>query len=525
MSNPILIHAPALVIAIPLLGAFLTPVISKYAPKFRMGWVLAILAITEVLVLYLAWDIFDGGARVYVFGGSESTLVMPSGSQVPVRIIYNIDALSMFMAVISVTIAFIGAIYAHGFLKGYTGMDKFYTLLLLMLVGMLGLVLTGDLFNLFVFFEILSIASAALVAFRDDKPDGFEAGFKYMTISVLAGLFLLLAIGILYGAYGHLNMAVIAGEMSFNQLDRIALVLLIGVFAMKCASVPMHMWAPDTYSAAPAPITIILVGASQASLYALMRITFTMYGPSMDPELVGWVIIILGILSMFIGISMALMQTDLKRFIAYAAISQTGYMLMALGVGMATLGDPAAMNEYGLHAITGGLFHIMNEIFTMGLLFLAAGAVYHRIGTRDMNKMGGLAHQMGYTSFFFLLGALAVSGIPPFNGFASKIIIYESVFRFNPVLAIIGLVVSLLTLAAFVRVFYTVFMGAPKKKYQQVTEVPRPMLLSMTILAVLIIFLGLFPNLVVERFVEPAAQALANPDEYLRRIGVALGGA
>ncbi len=369
MMDSILVHAPALIIAIPLLGAFLTPIIDKISPQVRNIWVMTILGVTEIMILMLAYDIYANGARVYVLGGASTTLTMPSGTTVPVRIIFNMDAMSMFMAVISGTIACVGMIYAQAFVKNYSGQEKFYTLLLLMVVGMLGLELTGDLFNLFVFFEILSISSAALVAFRDDRPEGFEAGLKYLIISVLGGLFLLLAIGIYYGQYGALNIAVISNAMNYGPLDRIALVLLIVVFAMKCGSVPMHMWVPDAYSESPAPITIILVGASQASLYALLRMTFTMYGPTLNTEIVGWVIIVLGVLSMFIGVTMALTQKDIKRMIGYTAVSQTGYMLMAIGVALATLGDGAAMNEYGLQALTGGIFHILNEVFTMGLLF------------------------------------------------------------------------------------------------------------------------------------------------------------
>jgi multicomponent Na+:H+ antiporter subunit D len=253
---------------------------------------------------------------------------------------------------------------------------------------------------------------------------------------------------------------------------------------------------------------------------------FSLYGQTMDTVLVGWVIIALGVLSMFVGVTQALVQRDLKRFIGYAAVSQTGYMLLAIGVALATLGETDAdLAAAGLSALTGGIFHIVNEIFTMGLLFLAAGAVYYRSGTRKLNEMGGLAHQMGWTSVFFLIGGLALSGIPPFNGFASKWIIYESVFRFNPILAAIGMAVSLITMAAFVKVFYAVFMGPPMKKFEGVTDVPNTMLYAMGALTLIIVLIGLFPNTVVSYVIRPAAVALQNQGGYLNKIMLAMGGA
>jgi multicomponent Na+:H+ antiporter subunit D len=224
---------------------------------------------------------------------------------------------------------------------------------------------------------------------------------------------------------------------------------------------------------------------------------------------------------MVIGVTMAIPQKDVKRLMAYHAISQTGYMLLGVGVGLAVLGDPAALNSYGVVAMEGGLFHIMNHALYKGLLFLTAGSIIYRIGTRDLNKMGGLGHSMKYTMIFFMIGALAIAGIPPFNGFASKLLIYESVYRFNPLLAIIAMVVSILTLASFVKVFHSIFMGPVLPEYVQVREAPHAMLLGMGILAALIILFGFFPQLVVDTLVAPAAHALIDQSGYIATV---LGG-
>jgi multicomponent Na+:H+ antiporter subunit D len=207
---------------------------------------------------------------------------------------------------------------------------------------------------------------------------------------------------------------------------------------------------------------------------------------------------------------------------AYHAVSQTGYMLLGVGVGLAVLGDQALLNSYGYTAMEGGIFHIMNHALYKGLLFLTAGAIIYRIGTSDLNRMGGLGHRMKYTMVFFMIGSLAIAGIPPFNGFASKFLIYESVFLFSPVLAIIAMVVSILTLASFVKVFHSVFMGPPLPEHDKVSEVPFPMLAAMGFLAILVIISGLFPQVFIQNLIVPAAHALTNQAGYL---GIVLGGA
>jgi multicomponent Na+:H+ antiporter subunit D len=227
------------------------------------------------------------------------------------------------------------------------------------------------------------------------------------------------------------------------------------------------------------------------------------------------------VLSMVIGVTMAIPQKDVKRLIAYQGISQTGYMLLGVGVGLAVLGNPAQLSSFGIIAMEGGIFHIINHAIYEGLLFLTAGSIIYRIGTRDLDKMGGLGHSMKYTMIFFMMGVLAIAGVPPFNGFASKLLIYESVYLFNPVLAIIAIVVSILTLASFVKVFHSIFMGPLLPEYAEVREAPLSMLVGMGILAVLIVVFGFFPQVVVNTIVAPAAQALVNQGGYL---SVILGG-
>ncbi|MFH0878869.1 MAG: proton-conducting transporter membrane subunit [Lentisphaerota bacterium] len=515
-------HAPALLIAVPLFMAFMMPLIGRINTPLRSFWAVAGVLITSWIGLSLAWHVFTTGTVYYVFGAAASHLAIPADSGgIPIRIIFEVDKMSALMVVIVAVVSLAVMLFSLSSKSNSSGLEGFYALLFLLFVGVYGMVCTGDLFNFFVFLEISSLAGSALVAYRIDKGYAVEAALKYALLSTIGSLCVLFAIGILFAQYNALNLATLASRIQFTTLDKLALVLLVVPLAMKCGAVPMHFWTPDAYSVAPSSVTAMLVVSSQASLYGLFRILFSLYGTALNCVTFGWIVIILGVLSMFVGVTMAIPQKDVKRLMAYHAVSQTGYMLLGVGVGLAVLGDPARLKEFGLTAIGGGLFHIINHAMYKGLLFLTAGVVFYRIGTRNLNKMGGLGHSMPWTMVFFMIGALAIAGIPPFNGFASKLMIYESVFRFSPFLSIIAMVVSILTLASFVKVFHSIFMGAPKAEFKDVKEAPLPMLLGMGILAVVVVGFGLFPYKVIDSMIMPAVTALVDRSAYIATI---LGG-
>jgi len=214
---------------------------------------------------------------------------------------------------------------------------------------------------------------------------------------------------------------------------------------------------------------------------------------------------------------MAIIQTDFKRLIAFGAVAEIGYMLLGIGTGLAVMLNPE-MTATGLVAMKGGIFHIMNDALDVGLLFLVAGAIYYATKETSLNKLGGLARNMKYTTVFFIIGLLAVSGMPPMNGFASKLLIYESTYQLNPILSIIAVLSSIMLLAIFVKVFHSAFLGAALPKYENVKEVPKSMLIAMGAIATIIIIFGLFPELIINNIVEPAANALVNYGGYVREV-------
>jgi len=514
-------HAPILAIAVPLAAAFLTPLVGRLGAKVRNVFVVAILLFVEFLVFTVVRQVLTAGIQVYTLGATAAGLAIPESHIVPVRIILEVDGLGAFLGIIAATVALSGAVYSLSAMRGESGQDRFYTLLLLLTASMLGIQYTGDLFNLFVFLEILSISGAALAAFRTRFVDAVEGGFKYVIVSTVSALLVLLSIGIFYGQYNLLNIAAVSDAMRYTLLDKIALALLIGALLTKSGAVPSHWWVPDTYTPAPAGTSPIIYASSLTCLGAALRIVFSLYGVKMTVSAVGWLVIVAGLLSMFIGVTMALRQTDIKRLMTYHVISQEGYMLLGFGVGLAVLGDPQAVAAYGREAIAGGLFHVLNNAFFKGLLLLTGEALFFALGTRDLDRMGGMGRTMKWTCAFFIIGALAISGIPPMNGFASKLMIYETSYQLNPMLAIVALIVSIMTLASFTKVFQAAFTGPGLPEYRDVKPVPLSMKVGMGVLAAGTLFFSLFPQLVLDTIVYPATDALLNQTMY---IGVIMGG-
>lgn len=503
MNFDLITNSPVFILAIPLLFAFLTPLADKVSKSLRNILFLVGLFLTGFFVSIMAYEVFTTGASwFYVFGTENPS---PTNLFSYFRITFIADSFSA-LATLTISLTAIGAgLYSFGFLDDHSGKGKFYTLFLLTLAGVNGMVLTGDLFNLFVWFEVTSVASCALVAYRNYRGESVEAALKYMILSTVGGLFVLFSIGLLYGQHGVLNFVLLADNVSSTFIDKLALGLLTVIFAMKASSVPMHMWAPDAYSEAPGPATPFIAITSLGSLFVLFRLLFGVWAINVTTAALGNVLIILGVLSMFVGVTMALTQSDLKRLIAYLSVSQVGYMLMAVGVGLATMSE-GSLTETGTLAIKGGLFHMINDGVYKALLFLSAGAVFHATGKRDLNKLGGLAHKMPYTTVLFLIGGLSIAGLPPLSGFSSKLLIYESVYLYNPILTIIALVVSIITLAIIGKAFFNAFLGP--KQDMGTGEVPKSMLAGMIFLAIIVAIFSLFPGFVVSNIATPATNAL-----------------
>ena len=496
MDNPQLLP---LFVALPLAAAFLIPLLS------RLNRALAETSsvITGAALLLLAIGRINAPPTVYQMG----KWLPPSG----INIVS--DSLSSLMLLLIAAISLCVIVYALSYMKGYTARPKFYSLLMLMIAGMNGVVLSGDIFNLYVFLEIAAISSYALVAFGTEDEE-LEASFKYLVLGGVASSFILLGIAFLYSLTGTLNLAQLAQKlegMSDNRMLLLVSALFIAGFGLKAALVPFHAWLPDAHPSAPAPISAMLSGLLIKALgvYVLIRLFYTVLDVG---AVAGTILMVLGILSMVIGVFLAVGQWDFKRLLAYHSISQMGYVMLGIG-----LGTPLG--------IAGAIFHLINHGVFKSLLFLCSGAVENRTGTRNLKELGGLCHRMPVTSATCCIASLSISGVPPFNGFWSKLIIIVAAVQASTalgnvayVIAGITVLVSFMTLVSFAKVQKYVLFGKLPDRLAKIKEVPAAMCVSLIALAILCLSLGVLSPIVLKRFIEPARDAAVDRESYIERV-------
>jgi multicomponent Na+:H+ antiporter subunit D len=268
-------------------------------------------------------------------------------------------------------------------------------------------------------------------------------------------------------------------------------ILILSGFGLKAAIIPFHAWLPDAHSSAPSPISAMLSGVfiKAVGIYVILRLFFNMFVVS---EGMAILITTLGTLSMVIGVFLAIGQWDIKRLLAYSSISQIGYVVLSVGVGMILL-SRGSKPEVAALAIAGGIFHLINHAVFKGLLFLNAGAIEYTIGTRDLKEMGGLARSMPVTSATSFVASMSISGIPPFNGFFSKlIIIIAAIMAKFYLLAALAVIVSIITLAIFLKFQrYAFYNKSDNRENKQFKEVPFPMAFSMVVLSIICVLLSL----------------------------------
>jgi multicomponent Na+:H+ antiporter subunit D len=472
-----------LFIAIPMGAAFLLPLLEKLPIGPKVSQWLALLVSLVVLLMSL-----------YSMGASESTYWMggwsPAKGAIGISLV--LDSLSRLMLVVIALITFAATIFSIRYMNQYTSEPLYYCLFFLMVTGMNGVVLAGDIFNVYVFLEVAAIASYSLVAFGCGSEE-LEAAFKYLVLGTISSAFILLGIAVLYNQTGQLNIAAISAALpKSNPAILMAAAFFLMGFGLKSAMVPFHAWLPDAHPSAPAPISAMLSGVLIKALgvYTLIRIFFDCLSMS---HTFAYVLMTLGVVSMVIGVFLAVGQWDFKRLLAYHSISQMGYVVLAVGVA----GEMLITKRYEIAslALLGGLFHLFNHAVFKSLLFLCSGAVEYRTGTRLLKKLGGLKHKMPVTGACLRVAALSISGVPPFNGFWSKLIIIIAVIQSGHYgLGAVTVLVSFMTLLSFIKVQRYIVDGDPSEAVAPVQEAPLSMCVAMILLAVICVGAGiLFP--------------------------------
>ena len=503
-------HFPIYAIMVLFLGAFLIVV---FGGNRTARNILALLSITASLAFILALVkpvMWNGEIIAYWMGGH-----VPAGGYA-IGIALEVDALSLFFALLVSVAVFVSGVYSIQYMRHDDNEREYYTLFLILGGGVMGLVLSGDLFNMFIMVEILTFAAVALTAFRNTAKGALEAAFKYLVVGSIGSTCILVGTSMLYAQAHTLNLAQLAQVIpgNLNTATKVAFALLFVGFGTKAFIVPFHPLAADAHGAAPASISVMISGVlTKSGIYGIIRLTYFLF-QTMNLGTMQFLLVFIGSLSMFICVTMALAQHDFKRLLAFHSISQIGYVLTAVGLCTAL-------------GVSAGLYHAMNHTLFKGLLFLAAGAVLHETGTTDLGKLGGLSKKMPHTTVLFLIGAFSISGIPPFNGFASKWMIYQATYQKAVesgnigflLVTIIALVTSVLTLASFVKVSQSVFFGQLPRELENVKEVSFGMRLAMGIFALLCVLTGLFPNLVTTYITEPAAKAVFSVAQYISAMG------
>lgn len=479
-----------LFVVLPLIVAGLLPLAGKVSRR-----VLPDLLANATLLALLVYAVVAG--RGLIAGGPVLQQLSWLGETVNLRL--ALDGFSLFMLMAVALVGLAAALFSIDYMEHYGAKANFYALYLVMIAGMNGLILATDLFSVYVFLEVAAIASYALVAFGLGREE-LEAAFKYLMLSVVASAFLVAGIAVIFGLTGQLDFAAVAaGLKELNAGPVLGLVtafFLLG-FGLKAALVPFHAWLPDAHPSAPAPISAVLSGLliKVSGVYAMTRIFLNVFGltPALSAVLMG-----LGAVSIVVAALLALGQKDMKRMLAYSSISQVGYVVLGIGIG----------TPLGL---AGGLFHLFNHALAKGLLFLTSGSVQQATGTRNMDEMGGLAKRMPVTAVTNLVGALSIAGVPPLNGFWSKLIIIVALIQAgHPVYAVIAVLASVLTLWYYLLMQRKAFFGRLNEKWAAVKEAPFWMTASVVLLALLCVGVGILFSSTVTTWIQPAADVLAD---------------
>ena len=446
-----------LFVAIPLAVAFLLPLAGRGRPRVS-DWLangamlcLAILALASI-----------GEEGLYHMGAWPT----------PIGIDLRLDPLAALLLVVINMVGLVACLYSVEYMRRYTAKHRYYSLFLLLVAGMNGAILAGDLFNLYVLMEVAAVASYGLVAFGGEHED-LEAAFKYAVLGSLSSAVILIGIGLVYGVTGTLNMAHIAHQVAQTDMSPpllFASALFLCGFGLKAALVPFHAWLPDAHPSAPAPVSAMLSGVliKAIGIYVLARLIYNVFGVGEGAlAMLRW----LGVVSILVGNLLAAGQSDIKRLLAYSSIGQVGYIVLGLG-----LGTPLGL--------VGALYHLINHALIKSLLFLNAGTVEYVTGTRNLNQLGGLNRAMPVTGATSLVGSMSIVGIPPFNGFWSKLIIILACIQggFHG-FAAVAVVMSVITLSYQLRMLRAFFGTRPAVSTPERGE-PRLMSAAMILLTV-----------------------------------------
>ena len=462
--------------------------------------------------------------RVLAGAPTESLRV---GWQVPYGAFFvEVDALSAFFLVPILSLSALAAVYGAEYLRAYRAqrpLGPAWFFFNLLVASMVLVVVARNAVLFLIAWEVMALASFFLVTFEDEQPSVRDAGWIYLVATHLGTAFLLALFVLLGRASGTLDFDGLSGTPT--SVGLLFLLAVIG-FGTKAGFVPFHVWLPEAHPAAPSHVSAVMSGVMiKTGIYGLLRV-LTFLGP--PPAWWGWLLCGVGVTSGVFGVLFALAQHDLKRLLAYHSVENIG--IIALGLGVGELGLSAGSAPVAVLGFAGALLHVLNHAIFKGLLFLGAGAVAQATGTREIDHLGGLLKRMPWTGNAFLVGAVAIAGLPPLNGFVSEFLVYFGAFQgvvvgdatgavpFLGVIAGLALIGGLAA-ACFTKAFGIVFLGEPRSTHAAHAHEPgRAMRLPMLLLAAGCVAIGCLAPLVVRGLVPVVERVSGMPSEMVRGV-------
>ena len=473
--------------------------------------------VCSVFTLIASVMLFIPAAAVLLTGGTMGQTVYMSPILGDVEFI--IDPLSAFFVIVISVMSLFGTIYANGYMKPYfnKGMNvASHCFFLMMLITSMILVVTvqNALFFLIVW-ELMSLSSFFLVIFEGEKKEVISAGIKYLVYMHLSVIFIIAAFVLLNIQSNSLSFADFASALQNNtNLANVVFLLAFAGFGIKAGFVPFHNWLPDAHPAAPSHVSGIMSGVMiKTGIYGILRVLLFVGTPS---KLAAYTVLIISVISALYGVLYAITQHDIKRLLAYHSIENIGIIGIGMGIGM--LGLAYSNPVVAALGFAGGILHILNHSIFKELLFFAAGSVYLKTHTRNIEKLGGLAKNMPYTTLMFIVGSVAICGLPPFNGFISEFLIYAGMLQGVPsseinlfitlIFAIAGLaMVGTMAILCFTKASGITFLGNPRSENAMNIQgdVSRVMIIPMGILAFLTFFIGMYPQYFIGAVLVPVS--------------------
>jgi NADH:ubiquinone oxidoreductase subunit 5 (subunit L)/multisubunit Na+/H+ antiporter MnhA subunit len=465
-----------------LLGAALQILVAKLCSARTKGILAALFCLPALLALAATVRLVQAGQAF------DLNLGRWDG---PLALVLHVDALSILFALMGAGIGGFVLLYSIGYMAHDKSATRFYATMLVFIGGFIGLVYSANLFIFYLCWELVGLCSFSLVGFWYTNREAVNGARKVLLMTHIAGYGLLAAILVIYYRTGSALWTDPAVAHAFTGG---VFLLMVAALVAKSVQVPLHTWIPEAM-AAPTPVSALLHAACyvKAGVYLAAR----MHSFGAWPYAWGATLMWVGTITMAVGVMYAMVQTDLKRMLAYSTVSQIGYMMMGLGIGTPL-------------AITAGLLHCFNHGFFKGGLFLTAGSVQHASGTRDMNLLGGLAQRMPRTTLSWLIGVGSMMGFPLMSGFASKWMLYAAALQAGQVVpAVVAWAVSLGTVFLGVKATSAVFLGPLTENTKDAHESPSTMVWGMGFLAVGSIVLGIAPQLAVNTLLNPVLRALS----------------